>query len=270
MKPTTGTSGLSLASNLLLTASAAFWIIVWWSLVNPQAPATINDAPVSLMSMMLAVLMGIGTAIAQPALLSPLIPMTPAGMMLQESQRKTVGFAALIVLSALLGKFSFDIAAAWWSSRLPDDPTHVIPVTVVMLFLFNGPAALMWSWSTPSQWAADIMQAHEVKKLRLYHKNELAMLETAFLQSMAFMTRTMENGMIRMLPHEVDRVAQIIEGFHVGQNETIDRVVHLLELKDTLQGMQAEDGDEVIFQQGNRLRQLLLSNVSTLEYKGDE
>lgn len=202
---------LSWIAALFLTASLAFWFVLHWtSLVVPGA---------GVPQAVVAVVMTLVYALALPLLLSMLVPTTPAGMLLQKTQWRTVGFPVIIGSALFLGWHARNLIFLWFASQPVIGSAGAgqeTAYTIACLIAFVVIPALAWVQATPEQWLAQIKQAHDVRKLELEQRGELAIIKARLLWA----EQRAALSYAKLLPAEQEEIIKTMRGLFMGIADT--------------------------------------------------
>jgi hypothetical protein len=93
-RATVARSALDVIALIFLGCGFAFWGVAFWQLLAPPALLSL----LSIKSVVLALVY----SLAAPLLWSALVPSTPAGQLLQKTQWRTFGFAAIVAAAFYL------------------------------------------------------------------------------------------------------------------------------------------------------------------------
>jgi hypothetical protein len=204
-------NALSWIAALFLVASLAFWFVLHWTaLMVPGA---------GFPQAVVAVVMTLVYALALPLLLSMLVPTTPAGMLLQKTQWKTVGFPVIVGSALFLGWHARNLIWTWFVSqpvigpnRVTGEPGQETAYTIACLIAFVVIPALAWVQATPEQWLNQIKQAHLVRKLEMQQRGELAILKARLLWA----EQRAALSYAKLLPAERQEIMQTMRGLFMG------------------------------------------------------
>lgn len=204
-----GSNVLDAASLICLSASAIFWLNLYWSLLSPTGISV---------SALIAVSMGLVYAVVLPVLWSMLIPSTPAGMLLQSTRTRTWGFIFVVAASIYLTFHAWTVLSAWWSVQPNVHATgQELWMAVACLIAFIGIPALAWVQATPEQWVEQIRQAHLVRRLKIQHAADIAILKTTLLRAQ----QKAAAGIANLMPAERQELVDTLRALFEGQNETL-------------------------------------------------
>ena len=208
-----GRTVLDALAGVFLGCSTAFWFVLHWTaLVGPGLPSGAQ-----LPQAVVAVAMTLIYAFALPLLLSMLVPTTPAGQLLQKTQWRTVGFPVIIVSTGVLGYYAQALIRAWFESQpsvVEGNLTAAYMVASLVGFIIIP--ALCWVQVTPERWIREVEQAHQVKKLELMQRGELAIVKSRLLWA----EQKALVGYAKLLPAEQQEVIDTMKGLLMGVSDT--------------------------------------------------
>lgn len=165
----TGKSVLLLLALVSMIASA----IYWWGV---QSALTANR-PIAIAFTAILVL-------APPTLISFLIPWSPAGMLLQRVNAQTYGHAVVVFASIYLLYYSYQLQYSWWAAQPVTAESGLIWQQVgIGLIGFILIPALLWAPVSSEELAAQIEQAHTVKRYELQAQADIAILRATLLRA---------------------------------------------------------------------------------------
>lgn len=200
-RATVGKNALDALALLFLLASGAFWAVLHWSALVVEGAG--------IPQMVVAIVMTAIYALALPLLLSMLAPSTPAGMLLQKTQWRTIGFAFIIGSAAFLGWHAKNLMLLWFSAQpLIDEADQETAYTIACLIGLVVIPALAWVQATPEQWLSAIQQAHAVRKLELQQNGEIAIIKARLLWAEQRAALSYAN----LLPAEQQEIHLTLEG----------------------------------------------------------
>lgn len=218
---------LRLACDAGLILAAVLWMFVQAAQLNLVLPADGDTIGWSLfvLRLLISVVLALGCAVVLPALLAIIVPFTPAGQLLQEIRRTTWGFLVMVGVTGYLLFYGFGLFQAYWYANLsPElvaaDSYAAIRQTITTLIIGVVVPALAFSWSSPLAWAAEVQQAHQVKKLRLMHEAEIAMAKAAYFRAVD----KLRVGLVNLSAGERAEVIGIMAGLQRAQNDTLQAI----------------------------------------------
>jgi len=190
-RATVARSALDVIAMIFLGCGFAFWGVAFWQLLAPPAL-------LSLLTIQ-AVVLALVYSLAAPLLLSMLVPTTPAGQALQKTQWRTIGFPVIIACAFFLSFQAESMIALWLGAQPGVAEGHFEnPLALSLTIAFVVIPALAWVQLTPERWLAQIQQAHQVKKLELQQRGELATLKASLLRAKLLA----ERGWADLMPEE--------------------------------------------------------------------
>jgi hypothetical protein len=218
-RATVARSALDVISIIFLFAGFAFWLVFFWMLLAP--PALLS------LLMVMVIVLALAYALGTPLLLSMLVPTTPAGQLLQKTQWATVGFY-VILGAALYLLFKTEQLIEAWAMAQPGIAENGMERTLAftLTIAFVVIPALAWVQLTPERWAAMVTQAHQVKKLEMTQKGELAILKASILSA----ERKALKGWANLLPLEQQEVFHTMRGLLMATSDTQREIVRTLGL----------------------------------------
>jgi hypothetical protein len=221
-RATVARSALDVIAMIFLGCGFAFWGVAFWQLLAPPAI-------LSLLSIQAAVL-ALVYSLAAPLLLSMLVPTTPAGQLLQKTQWRTIGFPVIIGCALFLTYQAWSLIELWLSAQQGVAEGHFEgPLALSLTIAFVVVPALAWVQLTPERWVQQIQQAHQVKKLEIQQRGELAILKASLLRAKLLAAR----GWADLLPEERFEAIGSTRGLLMSIGDTQRDIVRTL-------GMSAE------------------------------
>jgi hypothetical protein len=148
-RATVARSALDVIALVFLGCAFAFWSVAFWQLLAPPAL-------LSLLSIQ-AVVLALVYALATPLLWSALLPSTPAGQLLQKTQWRTFGFAAIVAAALYLSVQAEWMIEIWLSAQ-----SYVAEAGMARSLAFSLSIAfilipaLAWTQLTPERWLQQI------------------------------------------------------------------------------------------------------------------
>jgi hypothetical protein len=215
-RATTATSILDVGAWVGLFAGMLFWSNFFWLILAPQ----------TLPELALMLAMAAGYSLVLPMLLSTLVPSTPAGMLLQQTRWRTVGFFVTIAITGFLGYHALMILWGYWAER----PTvaasgQALPMAIASLIIFVFVPALAWVQTAPDRWVAEVQAAMAVRKLKLAQEANLMVAKTQYLRAISLLRR----GVANLSVAEHRELAGTLVMFQRAENEAIGTVIDSLE-----------------------------------------
>jgi hypothetical protein len=198
---------------VFLACSTCFWFVLHWAaLVGVGLPGA-HQLPQAVV----AVAMTLIYAFALPLLLSMLVPTTPAGQLLQKTMWRTIGFPVVIVSTVVLGFYAQALIRAWFESQPEVVAGNLTPAYMVAALVgFIVIPALCWVQVTPERWIREVEQAHQVRKLELMQRGELAIVKSRLLWA----EQKALIGYAKLLPAEQKEVIDTMRGLLMGIGDT--------------------------------------------------
>lgn len=227
-RATVARSALDVIAMVFIGCAFCFWGVVFWQLLTPPAPLSLGTVSVLVLTVVYS--------LAAPLLLSMLVPTTPAGQMLQKTQWATVGFPVIVAAALFLCWQGYTLISAWFSAQGQIERTtglpilvatnQVTPMAISLTIAFILIPALAWIQVSPQMWMQQIQQAHQVKKLEMQQRGELAIIKASILSA----ERKALLGWANLLPLEQQEVMQTIRGLIMAQSDTQRDIVRTLGL----------------------------------------
>lgn len=200
----TGKTLLSLTSIITLIASG----IYWWGI---QSLLTQNKVVAGSLTLLMT--------LAPPALISFLIPWSPAGMLLLKINGRTWGYWICGGSSIFLVGYSIHFHKLWWSAQPVTANSGLVWLQVfVGLIGFVLIPALLWAPVGSTELVEQIRQAHLVRRYELQTQADLAILRNTLL-------RAQEKALIgfdNLSPQERQELAAVMKGLVQGIDTTIE------------------------------------------------
>lgn len=148
--------------------------------------------------------------IAPPALATFLIPWTPGGQYLQRLRWKTLGYAAIVIVSCWFAYIQYNLSLDWWISQhkiIMDNYAWKLAVTVILGFTVVP--GLVWSSVDTTTMINEFRQAYLIKKFEIETEGFLNEVRAKRLRA----TKLAAKGWARMLPQEREEYMLIGEQF---------------------------------------------------------
>ena len=184
--------------------------VYWWGVQSQLTP----NVTVALAYTAILVL-------APPALISFLIPWSPAGMLLQKVNARTWGYTAVVACSLFLLYYSFQIQWSWWSAQQVVEQSGLVYQQVLIGIIgFIIIPALLWTPVTSEELVEQVRQAHLVKRYELQTQADIAILRATLL-------RTQEQALIgfaNLTVAEREELAASMRGLVAGIDQTLREV----------------------------------------------
>lgn len=211
---------LRIASDVGLLLSAVLWTFAQLSLVTFTTPTDTMSWIVMALRGLVALVLALCCAVVLPALLAVITPSSPAGMLLQKYRRSTWGFVVLIAAAAFLGWYAYVVISSFWAASL-NVPEFATTQSIVTLIFVVVVPAICFSWSSPMSWAAEVQQAHQVKRLELAHQADIMLAKTAYFRAISIL----ETGLANATAAECQEVAGILAGMKRSENDALGAIV---------------------------------------------
>jgi hypothetical protein len=122
--------------------------------------------------------------LAPPALVSFLIPWSPAGMLLQKVNARTYAFPVIIGCALFLLYYSYRIQWAWWAAQPVVAGTDMVNQQMLIGIIgFVIIPALLWTPVSSDELVEQVRQAHLVKRYELQTQADIAILRATLLRA---------------------------------------------------------------------------------------
>jgi hypothetical protein len=165
----TSKSLLALLAIVAMGGSAAYWWGVQSQLTDNRIVAAAYTAILVL---------------APPSLVSFLIPWSPAGMLLQKVNMRTIGYTVVIFCALYLLYYSYWIQTSWWSAQpVVADANLVSQQMLIGMIGFIIIPALLWTPVSSDELVEQVRQAHLVKRYELQTQADIAILRATLLRA---------------------------------------------------------------------------------------
>lgn len=245
------------ACDLCVGASMLFWMWIMWSFIAPTWPTAGSEIIPSLLKAGMSIVLALCWALVLPVLCSAILPNTAAGMYLQEAQRRTFGFAAMVVAAGYLFYQSYQILWSWWNAQPNVAAANLGDMyTMACLIFFVFVPSWIWTQSSPAMWLAEIQQAHEVKRLKLDHQMDLASIQAAYTRTLLIIQAGLDHATVK----EREYAAGTITGLHRGIN---DRMMRIARTVGNLAGVEEilPEPDQDYVNNLNQLERVIIDNA---------
>lgn len=201
---------LALLALIAMAGSGAYW----WGV---QSQLTSNAIVAAAYTAILV--------LAPPSLVSFLIPWSPAGMLLQKVNMRTIGYAVVIGCAAYLLYYSWYIQTAWWAAQpVVADANLVSQQMLIGIIGFIIIPALLWTPVSSHELVEQVRQAHLVKRYELQTQADIAILRATLLRAQQLALKGFANLTLKE--------RQELAGAMNGLMTSIDRTLH--EVGDTV------------------------------------
>ncbi|MDZ4720767.1 MAG: hypothetical protein SH847_20110 [Roseiflexaceae bacterium] len=165
----TSKSLLALLAIVAMGGSAAYWWGVQSALTDNRIVAAAYTAILVL---------------APPSLVSFLIPWSPAGMLLQKVNMRTIGYTVVIICALYLLYYSYWIQTSWWAAQpVVADANLVSQQMLIGMIGFIIIPALLWTPVSSDELVEQVRQAHLVKRYELQTQADIAILRATLLRA---------------------------------------------------------------------------------------
>lgn len=159
--------------------------------------------------------------LAPPSLVSFLIPWSPAGMLLQKVNMRTIGYAVVIGCAAFLLYYSWYIQTAWWSAQpVVADANLVSQQMLIGIIGFIIIPALLWTPVSSHELVEQVRQAHLVKRYELQTQADIAILRATLLRAQQLALKGFANLTIK----ERQELAGAMNGLMTSIDRTLQEV----------------------------------------------
>lgn len=223
-RATVARSALDVIALIFLGCAFAFWGVAFWQLLTPPAL-------LSLLSIQ-AVVLALVYSLATPLLWSALVPSTPAGQLLQKTQWRTMGFAAIVSAAFYLSYQAEALIEAWLMAQpgvAEGNMARQLAFSLSIAFILIP--ALAWTQLTPERWLQQIQQAQQVKKLEMQQRGELAIIKATMVRAEILAAI----GYANLLPAERDELYGTLRGMLMGASDSMRSIVKTLGLSADLE-----------------------------------
>lgn len=223
-RATVARSALDVIALIFLGCGFAFWGVAFWQLLGPP----------SLLSLLTiqTVVLALVYSLATPLLWSALVPSTPAGQLLQKTQWRTFGFAAIVGAA-----FYLTYQAEWmielWLGSQPGvaEAGFARSLAISLSIAFILIPALAWTQLTPERWVQQIQQAHQVKKLEMQQRGELAIIKASLVRAETLAAI----GWANLLPVEKEEAIATQRGLLMAASDTMRSIIRTLGISSDLE-----------------------------------
>ena len=223
-RATVARSALDVIAIIFLVCGFAFWSVAFWQLLAPPAI-------LSLLSIQTAVL-AIVYALATPLLWSALVPSTPAGQLLQKTQWRTFGFGAIVTAALFLSYQAEFMIELWlWAQPGIAEAGFARPLAFSLVIAFVLIPALAWTQLSPERFIAQIQQAHQVRKLDMQQRGELAIIKASLVRAEMLAAR----GWANLLPLEQEEAIGTLRGLLMGSADSMRAIIRTLGISSDLE-----------------------------------
>ena len=220
-----------MVANICIIASFFFWLRIVWGVIQPLLawPVTLPAIPTMAIDVLLALALALACAMVTPVFWSALFPNTMAAQLLQELRRETWGFRVISGSLLILSLFTAYVIFTYLYHRpaplidgstmlLGDaDTPFVLLLTLVILIFFIAVPAWAWNQSTPLAWALEVKQSFLVRRLRVQHDADIAIMKTTLLR----MQQQAAVGIANLMPAERAELVAAQHALFRGMDDTL-------------------------------------------------
>src|SRR5215212_5570817 len=203
----TSKSLLALLALIAMAGSAVYW----WGVQSTLIP---DNRVVAMAFTAILVL-------APPSLISFLIPWSPAGMLLQKVNARTVGYPVVIACAIYLLYYSYQIQWSWWAAQPAVADTGLINQQMLIGIIgFIIIPALLWTPVSSDELVEQVRQAHLVKRYELQTQADIAILRATLL-------RAQEKALVgfaNLTVNEQEELAAVMRSLVGGIDRTLREV----------------------------------------------
>jgi hypothetical protein len=197
---------LALLAMIGMCGSAAYW----WGIQSALTANTLVAAAYTAIMVL-----------APPSLVSFLIPWSPAGMLLQKVNLRTVGYTIVIGCSAFLLYYSYYIQTAWWAAQpIVQDANLVNQQMLIGIIGFIIIPALLWTPVSSDELVEQVRQSHLVKRYELQTQADIAILRATLLRSQQLAIK----GFANLATEEREELADAMHGLLASLDDTLREV----------------------------------------------
>ena len=199
----TAKTGLTVLAVCSMFGSAFYW----WGI---QSVLTPNKTVAAAFTMMMV--------LGPPALVSFLIPWSPAGMLLAKINSRTTGGIVIGCCALILVWYSYNLQTEWWMAQnVVMDSGMVLEQVLVGMIGFIFIPALLWTPVSSEELVEQIRQAHLVRRYELQTQADIAILRNTLL-------RAQEKALIgfaNLTVQEKEELASVMRGLVRGIDTTM-------------------------------------------------
>jgi hypothetical protein len=159
--------------------------------------------------------------LAPPSLVSFLIPWSPAGMLLQKVNLRTIGYSVVIGCALYLLYYSYHIQTSWWAAQpVVQDANLVNQQMLIGLIGFIIIPALLWTPVSSDELVEQVRQAHLVKRYELQTQADIAILRATLLRAQQLALK----GFAHLTIQERQELAGAMNGLMSSLDRTLREV----------------------------------------------
>ncbi|ABX06541.1 hypothetical protein [Herpetosiphon sp.] len=181
--------------------------VYWWGIQSVLTPNKMIAGSFTLI-----------LVLAPPSLVSFLIPWSPAGMLLQKINARTLGYVVVVVCALILVYYSFTLQYQWWGTQAVVQDSNIVLLQVLVgLIGFIFIPALLWTPVSSEELVEQIRQAHLVRRYELQTQADIAILRNTLL-------RAQEKALIgfaNLTVQEKEELASVMRGLVRGIDTTM-------------------------------------------------
>jgi hypothetical protein len=197
---------LALLAVIAMAGSAAYWWGVQSQLTDNRIVAAAYTAILVL---------------APPSLVSFLIPWSPAGMLLQKVNMRTIGYAVVIGCALYLMYYSYWIQMSWWQAQPVVQEANLAGQQMLIGIIgFIIIPALLWTPVSSDELVEQVRQAHLVKRYELQTQADIAILRATLLRAQQLALK----GFANLTIQERQELAGAMNGLMSSLDRTIREV----------------------------------------------
>lgn len=218
---TTGQEVLFLLALAFVVGFGWWWYQAWSLLMLP--PSLIS--PQGIFTLMISAVY----ALVLPLFGSMLLPNSPAGWLLQQQTWAYPGQLAVLVATIVLGFFGGNAMRLWLMSQGPVliETGMFYPALAAALVGAYLVPALQFAYMTPTQQLVRIQQAHDIRKLKIMHDGEVAVLEARLM----WLAQMAAVSAAELLPAQQLEIAQTLRGLFKGISDVQRRLARTIGVK---------------------------------------
>ena len=159
--------------------------------------------------------------LAPPALVSFLIPWSPAAMLLAKINMRTIGYTVVIICALYLLYYSYWIQTSWWAAQpVVADAKLINQQMIIGIIGFVIIPALLWTPVSSDELVEQVKQAHLVKRYELQTTADIAILRATLLRAQ----RLSLKGFANLTIMERQELAGAMQGLVAGIDQTLREV----------------------------------------------
>lgn len=159
--------------------------------------------------------------IAPPALSSFIFPFSPAGMLLQKIQSKTIGYAVVIICTIILVYYQYVLSMNWWATQPVVAESGYVGMQVMIGFVgFLAVPALAWPSTTDAETVESVRQQQLIQRYEEYTKYDIRILRQSVMRARDLS----EIGFSNLSDTERREMSSIMRGLTKGIEHTIGEI----------------------------------------------